>query len=197
MEQTGVDKLAAADPDAVMARVALEAAPRTAVQGAAGVREMIGALIEAGFRAEAVRCYAHALPRREAVWWACMCAQHTAPGDLAEADREAGAAAQIWVRKQSEESRRAAMALADATDFGSPEAWAAVGAFWSGANMAPEGVPPVAPAAHLPGVAVAGAVALAAVRGDAGRQSARLERFLAAAADIAAGGVGRLDPEAP
>jgi hypothetical protein len=196
MDQPGVDKLAAAEPDAVRARASLEAAAREAVQGAETVRAMISALIAGGFRAEAARCYAHALPRREAVWWACMCARHTAPADLAEADREAGRAAELWVRKQNEESRRAAMARAEATGFGSPEAWAAAGAFWSGSNMAPDGVPPVAPAPHLPGVAVAGAVALADARGDAAGRPARLERFLAAAADIAAGGVGRIDPEA-
>ncbi len=43
--------------------------------------------------------------------------------------------------------------------------------------------------------AVAGAVALAAARGPATRREARLQRFLAAAKDIASGGVGRIDVE--
>lgn len=87
------------------------------------------------------------------------------------------------------------MALAEAIGFQTPEAWAAVGAFWSGGSISPPEQPPVAPPAHLTGVAVAGAVALAAVRGDAGRQLARLTRFLASAREIAAGGAGRLPPE--
>ena len=41
----------------------------------------------------------------------------------------------------------------------------------------------------------AGAVALAAARGPATRREARLQRFLASAKDIAAGGVGRIDAE--
>jgi hypothetical protein len=54
----------------------------------------------------------------------------------------------------------------------------------------------VAPPPHLTGVAVAGAVALASVRNDAARQKQRLALFLRSAQDIAAGGSGRLAPEA-
>ena len=61
--------------------------------------------------------------------------------------------------------------------------------------MAPPGQPAVPPAPHLVGTAVAGAVTLAAVRGDPSRQAARLARFLAGLRDIAAGGAGRLGPE--
>jgi hypothetical protein len=53
-------------------------------------------------------------------------------------------------------------------------------------------VPTVAPAPHLTGTAVAGAINLAAVRGDPLRRDARLARFLDSARDIAAGGAGRL-----
>ena len=87
------------------------------------------------------------------------------------------------------------MKYAEDAGFGTPEAWAAVGAFWSGDSMSPEGQPAVPPAPHLPGTAVAGGVALSAVRGDVSRQKARLRRFLESGRDIAAGGPGRLNPE--
>ena len=99
------------------------------------------------------------------------------------------------MRQQTERTRRAAFDLAQASGFGTPEAWAAVAAFWSGDSMAPEGQPAVPPAPHLTGTAVAGAVALAAVRGDAARRDARLKRFLESGRNIAAGGPGRLPAE--
>jgi hypothetical protein len=104
-------------------------------------------------------------------------------------------AAEEWVRRPTDEHRRAAMKQAETTGFGSPEAWAAVAAFWSGDSMAPPEAPKVPPQPHFTGLAVAGAVALAAARGPATRREARLQRFLAAAKDIASGGVGRIDAE--
>ncbi|MCK8785130.1 hypothetical protein M0638_12125 [Roseomonas sp. NAR14] len=145
---------------------------------------------------ESARLCAHALPRREAVWWACMCARGVPDPALAPADLAALEAAEAWVRRPDEPARRAAMAAAQATGFRSPEAWAAVGAFWSGGSMAPEGAPAVPPAEHFTGAAIAGAVVMASVRVKPERSEQRLARFVASARDIAAGGAGRLPPEA-
>jgi hypothetical protein len=159
--------------------------------------EALDRLEEAGLLIEATRLVAHALPPREAVWWACACSRHTAgSGANPEAEAAIRAAAEEWVRRQTDEHRRAAMTEAEKANFGSPEAWAAVGAFWSGDSMAPPEAPKVPPQPHFPGLAVAGSVALAAVRGQATRRDARLKRFLASARDIAAGGAGRLEAEA-
>ncbi len=95
----------------------------------------------AGFAAEAVRMMAHALPKRESVWWACMCAANTAPADLPEPDRLARETAELWVRQQKDEQRRAAMTHAEASGFQTPEAWSGVAAFWSGDSMSPVGQP--------------------------------------------------------
>ena len=145
--------------------------------------------------ADALRLIAHALPKREAVWLACMCAR--AVPDLAPTplDDAALAAAELWVRRPDDASRRAAMAAAQASGCRGPEAWAAVAAFWSGGSMAPEGQPEVPPADNLTGVAVAGAMMLAAARHGPERGPERLQRFLVAARDIAAGGAGRIVPE--
>jgi hypothetical protein len=61
--------------------------------------------------------------------------------------------------------------------------------------MAPPEAPKVPPQPHFTGLAVAGSVALAAARGPASRRAARLRGFLVSAKDIAAGGVGRIEPE--
>ncbi len=190
-------KLAGADLATVLERATLSPEARAPLQGCADVGEAIVRLESAGFAAEAVRVVAHALPRREAVWWACMCAVNTAPADLGDADRLARETAELWVRQQKDEQRRAAMAHAEASGFQSPEAWCGVAAFWSGDSMSPVGMPAVPPPPQAAGGAVTGAVALAAVRGDVKRQPARLKRFLESGRNIAAGGPGRMPPEEP
>jgi hypothetical protein len=179
-----------------MPRLELEPPAQAALAGAQTAAEGVARLEAAGLYNEAARLLAHALPKREAVWWACMCAAAVPDPALPTADAQARQAAEAWVRKPTDDAlRRAAWEVAQKTEFRSPEAWAAVGAFWSGGSMSPEGQPAVPPAEHLTGVAVSGAVVLSAVRGKPDRAPARLARFVAAALDIAAGGAGRIPPE--
>ena len=179
-----------------MKRLELGADAAAVVAGIESAAQAAGALEAAGFRTEAVRLCAHALPRREAVWWACMCARAVPLQSISAADIAALNAAETWVRKPGDEAlRRAAWDAAQVTDFRSPEAWAAVGAFWSGGSLAPEGQPVIPPADHLTGVAVCGAVVLASVRARPERADARLTRFLVSVRDIAGGGTGRIPVE--
>ena len=180
----------------VLPHLQLDAQATTALAGCDNSLEALDRLEQAGLLIEATRLVAHALPAREAVWWACACSRHTAPSGANPAvETTLRDAAEEWVRRPTDEHRRAAMKQAETSGFGSPEAWAAVAAFWSGDSMAPPEAPKVPPQPHFTGLAVAGAVALAAARGPATRREARLQRFLAAAKDIASGGVGRLDAE--
>lgn len=183
------------DLAAIRPHLTLEADADAVANACTEVAEALDRLTAGGFLIEATRLVAHALPKRESVWWACMCAIHTAPVDLPDADRKCREAAEDWVRQPAETSRRAAFDLAQASGFGTPEAWAAMAAFWSSGSMAPEGQPVVPPAPHLTGTAVAGSVALAAVRGDVARRNARLHRFLESGRNIAMGGPGRLPAE--
>jgi hypothetical protein len=130
------------------------------------------------------------------VWWSCMCARATPGPEVMPADLAALATAEEWVRKPSDDGiRRACWAAAEKTKFRSTEAWAAVGAYWSGGSVSAPDQPPVPPAEHLTGVAVSGAVVLASVRAKPQLATERLRRFLASARDIAAGGAGRIPPE--
>jgi hypothetical protein len=179
----------------LLPRLELDASGQGALAGIADASAGVARLVALERFNDAARLAAHALPRREAVWWACMCARAIPDPGTTPLDEAALVAAEAWVRKPDEAARRAAMKAAEAAAFRSAEAWAAVGAFWSGGSMAPEGQPVVAPAEHLTGVAVAGAVVLAAVRLKPERGPARLQRFVASAREIAAGGAGRLAPE--
>jgi hypothetical protein len=190
-------KLAGVELATVLDRAALPPEAQAPLQGCADIGDAVARLEAGGFATEAVRVLAHALPKREGVWWACMCAVNTAPADLGEPDRLARETAELWVRQQKDEQRRAAFAHAETAGFQTPEAWAGVAAFWSGDSMAPVGLPVVPPGPGLTGTAVSGAVALASVRGDVKRQAARLKRFLESGRNIGAGGPGRMPPEEP
>jgi hypothetical protein len=186
----------ASDLVRVLPHLQLDEQGRSALSDCKGSVEALEKLERAGLLVEATRLVAHALPAREAVWWACACSRHTAAsGTDPSTEAKLREAAEEWVRKPTDEHRRAAMKEAETSGFGSPEAWAAVGAFWSGDSMAPPEAPKVPPQPHFTGLAVAGSVALAAARGPAVRRDDRLVRFLASAKDIAAGGAGRLEEE--
>jgi hypothetical protein len=180
----------------LLPRLDFEPPAIAALSGAATAAEGIAKLEAAGLRGEATRLAAQALPKREAVWWCCMCARAVPGPGVTEADLAALAAAEAWVRAPADEKlRRAAMAAAEKAGFKTPEAWAAVGAFWSGGSMAPEGAPAVPPGEHFTGLAIGGGVALASVRTRPERAQDRLARFLASAREIAGGGAGRIAPE--
>ena len=153
--------------------------------------QFVAELVAAKRFEEAVQFMAFALPPREAVWWACLCARTALRDPVPPEIAAAVNAAETWVRQPTDENRRAAMASAQATNFQSPAAWAAVAAFWSGGSMAPPNVPDVLAPAHLLGCAVTGAVALTAVVTEPQFADQKRARFVAAAVDIANGGNGR------
>ncbi len=166
------------------------------VEALATAEAAMTTLEAAGMLADALRVAAHGLPKREAVWWTCMCARAVPYAAAIPADLVAVEAAEAWVRRPDEAARRAAHKAAEAAGFKSTEAWAAMAVFWSGGSMSPEGQPPVPPGEHFSGMAVAGGVALAAVRQTPQHAQARMQRFLASAREIALGGAGRIQVEA-
>ncbi|MBW6400947.1 hypothetical protein KPL78_24020 [Roseomonas sp. HJA6] len=181
----------------LLPRLELDGDGQAAIAGADSAGAGVERLVAAGRHQDAVKLVAHALPKREAVWWACMCARAIPDAALPPEDGGAITAAEGWVRRPDEPARRAAAAAAEKTKFATPESWTAMGAFWSGGSMAPEGQMAVPPPDHLTATAVTGAVMLAAVRHVPDKQKERLERFLVSARDIAGGGAGRLQPEDP
>jgi hypothetical protein len=156
---------------------------------------LFAALVSHGLYVDAVRFLARGLPKREAVWWACLCARDRLPPDASPTILAALKAAEDWVYKPTEENRRAAMAKAEAAQFDTPSSWAAVGAFWSGGSLSPAGNPVVPPGEHLTGLAVSGSIMLAAAQSEPQHATERYRQYLAYGANIAQGGRGR-DPDA-
>lgn len=150
------------------------------------------ALIDAELFADAIRLLGMALPRREAVWWGCLAARGALPPEPAPADGAALEAAEAWVFRPTEENRRACYAPAEAMNFSTPCAYAAMAAFWSGGSLAPPDAAVVVPPGDgLTGTAAAAAVLLAAAAVPK-EIKARHRASLAQALDIANGGSGKV-----
>jgi hypothetical protein len=179
----------AAEPLVEMAQLSDQA--RGLLKPAMPVRPFLAALIDAGLVTDALRLFAYALPKREAVWWACLCARQAQPEPPNPADVEIIKASEAWVYRPNDQARRSAMDLAMKTGFDRAAHWPAAAVFWSGGSIAPPEAPPVEPAESLTGNAVVGAVLLALVQPDAGAAEQKRRRFLAQALDIAEGGDGR------
>ena len=179
----------------ILARIELDPPVRARLAGIEAAAEGLAALEYAGLWNDAVRVFAQALPRREAVWWACVCARAAPDPASTPQDLEALAAADAWVRRPTEENRRAAFSAAQAAGMRSAEAWAAVAAFWSGGSIGPETVAEIPAGEHLCGVAVASSVTLSATRQAPEKAREKYLRSLVSAYDIAQGGGGWLGIE--
>lgn len=141
-------------------------------------RAFLDALVAAGHLPDALRFLAAALPKREAVWWACVCARQGYGTAVPPPAGAALQAAERWVADPSDANRRAAHPPAEAAGVGTPAGAAAIGAFLSGGSLAPPNLPAVPPPDHATALAVGGAVRLAAVLAEPEKAAAKHRRFL-------------------
>ncbi len=130
---------------------------------------------------------AHALPRREGIWWACLCLQQAFGDHWPEADKAACSAAVIWIYQPSEENRVAAQAPAAAAGLTSPAGVLAAGVYQSGGNLAPPKAPPTPPPPFATEQAVATAVKLAATKVEPAKMTETRRLFLELGMAVARG----------
>jgi hypothetical protein len=150
-------------------------------------RPFLEKLLEHEYYGDAVWFLAHGLPKREAVWWGCLClgqAANLGPTSTVPAALEA---AVRWVVQPSEENRRAAKAPGEAAKLTTPQGCLAKAAFWSGGSMNPPNLPDVLPPPFVTARVVGGGIMLAAVQGDPSRVVERLRQFLALGIGVANG----------
>jgi hypothetical protein len=181
----------------IEAKTAAELAGQLELSEAAGAMlrdgiapaEYLDLLMAGGQWADAIRLLALALPKREAVWWACGCARKASPAPSPAAEA-ALAAAEAWVAEPTEERRRVAFPAAEKAQFGTPAGCAALAVFLSGGSLAPPEIAAVPPAEDLTGKTVAGAVLLAGVITEPEKASEKYRAFLADGLAIAEGKQG-------
>lgn len=157
---------------------------------------LLETLLELELLPEAARLLCYGLPNREAVWWSCMCVEHTASAHLLAPERQALAAAETWVRQPDDARRRDAARAGRTTDRRLPGTWPAIAASWSlplpGAPTTDQASPNLTPPAFACGRAAETALTLAALRDTPFRRLTRFGHFMDSGRDIAKGGAGRL-----
>jgi hypothetical protein len=144
----------------------------------------ISLLLEQQLFPDAVRFLAHALPKREAVWWAWICAKRSAGENPKPAIRAALDATEQWIAQPTEAHRRAAKAAADEAGMGVAAGCAGLAAFFSGGSLAPPEAPPVPPGEYLTAKAVSGAVIFAAVSQEPAKAPEKFRAFVAQGMDV-------------
>jgi hypothetical protein len=153
--------------------------------------DYLNQLIALKFYPDAVRFLAHALPKREATWWACLCARNTLTDKTPANEIKAIELGEAWVYKPTEDNRKPTLAAAEETEYKTAASWAAIAAFWSGDDISPVPQAVIPPAEKLYAKAVIGAVMLAATQGEANKVNDKYLLFLQQGINIASGGDGR------
>lgn len=142
-------------------------------------------LLEKRLFPDAARFLAHALPKREAVWWAWICAKRSAGEAAAPLVKGALEATERWVAQPTEPNRRAAKDAADELGLDKAAGCAGLAAYFSSGSLAPPEAPVVPPGEYLTAKAVAGAVILAAVTPDPAQAQEKFQAYLAQGMDVA------------
>lgn len=153
----------------------------------------IDRLVNAGLYPDAIKLLAHGLPKREAVWWACLAARDIQNPQTDEDNVNALIAAESWVKKPSEDIRKRCKSLGEKTKHQTPASWAATAASWCHGSLAPEGEPVIEPPEHLYAHAVAGAVTLAAAFSDPVNPDKQFIRYINQGLNLARGGNGKVE----
>jgi hypothetical protein len=145
-------------------------------------------LVEARQYNDAIRFLAHALPRRVAIWWGCLCLWRRSQPELDVLTAAALRAACRWVLEPSDAHRRAAEAPGRAAGLDSAAGCLAMAVFWCGGSMGRADLPPLPPPPALCPRVLAGAILLAAAQsGTSAVRTQTRREFLGIGREVAAG----------
>lgn len=151
-------------------------------------REFLQRLLDRNLLPEALRFLAHALPIREAAWWACLCLRLVL-GPVPAALRNPWRLAVEWLLEPHDERRRAVQVPAEELGLKSPLGCILMAVHWSGGSLTAPAQPAVAPRPGMAGQAVAGAVLLAAVQGPPDAIPRLQRQFVSLGIEVANGKV--------
>jgi hypothetical protein len=153
------------------------------------------ALRAAGCDVDARKFLAHALPKRRALWWGCLCAWDGLRGKASAQDSAQERAQEIaalecvlaFIRRPGDENRRLAQSVRAGGRPSSPAFTLAAAAFVSTGSIAPPGAETVPAPDHLTGRLVSVAVYLAAALREPAQYKLHLRHYLTLGEAIARG----------
>jgi uncharacterized protein DUF6931 len=146
--------------------------------------DFVALLMEKALFPDAVRFIAHALPKREAVWWAWVCARRSSGENPPQKIKSALDATEKWIAQPNDGNRRLAMAAAQKAELDTAAGCAGLAAFFSGGSLAPPDAAPVPPGEFLAAKAVSGAVIFAAIGKQPERAPERFRSFVAQGVEV-------------
>ncbi len=151
--------------------------------------QFLSRLVNGGSYLQAIQYLAHALPKEDAVHWACLCAREAAKRGARPKPEEEDAlrAAEDWAAQPDDSLARIALKAAQYTDMSGAGSLAAAAAFFSARSIATPPAAPVAPPEHMTGVMVAAAVLMATAQGPAQQVQERYRQCIQKAVQIASG----------
>ncbi len=189
MENDKLSKIEARQPQEVCAHfeLELEESAQALLRDGMSSTEYLQTLVDEGLYPDAIQFLAYALPKREAVWWACMCARTSLSKESQEQTVLAQKGAEDWVYNPDDEHLQAAKSAAEATELDSPSSLAAMAAVFSGPSLAPPDMDPVPPPDNLTGTMVFNSAILAATIPDPAKQEEQFLDFLLKGMEIARG----------
>lgn len=150
--------------------------------------DFVRLLMDHGLYKDALSFVACCLPKREAVWWGCLCCWHALGNHLDGKETQALSILVRWVIDPKDEHRKAA-AEVGATIGGTatPVGALAAATGWSAGSMSPPGLPEVKPPEFLTQEVVGAAVLAVATRAQPADPGGACRHFLALASDVANG----------
>ena len=148
--------------------------------------QFLDVLVRSELFEDATRFLAQALPQREAVGWAYLCARHAHGSQLAAQAETALAAAADWLLDSSEASRLVAQKAALKAGLGTPAGRVCAAAFLSGLDHDLP-APLRKPSKNYTAVGVTATVLCSAVWGETAKNSERFGRFLTEGRLVAGG----------
>ena len=148
-------------------------------------QDYVALLMSKKLYADAVRFVAHALPKREAVWWGWISAKRAAGADPPPKIKASLEATEKWIAQPDDESGRVAMAAAKEAQTNTAAGCAGMAAFFSGSSLGPAHIPPIPPGEFLTAKAVTGAVIYAAVGKDPVNAPDRFQSFVTQGVEVA------------
>lgn len=156
---------------------------RAAAGAGDDARAVVQRMVEAGHTADAIAFVAHALPKREGVWWAWITARRAVGESPPQPVAHCLAATEAWIAQPTDAHRRLAFAHAQAVGIGTPAGCAALAAFLCGESLAPPDVQAVPPNEFDAAKAITGAIMLSGAA-DPAKMAERLATALQQGLDV-------------
>jgi hypothetical protein len=150
--------------------------------------QFLRALVDGRHWDDAIRLMAYALPKRDTVWWGCLCVRLAAPP--APPTLAALRTTVRWVVAPEESHRLACKEAAAHAGQNTPAGLLGQAAFYSGGSITAPGMPAVAPKPTLTARFASGAVLLAAASGKSSTIETKYRQFVGLAIAIANGKFG-------